>query len=59
MTRLSVNDPNSYSTPETVVVRHADIYWEVDFTNNVLKGNVLLKCEIIAKEIKGIVSAYT
>lgn len=54
--RLSANDPNSYSTPESLIIRHIDIDWEVDFANNLLKGNALLKFEIIANEVNSIVS---
>lgn len=54
--RLSANDPNSYSTPESLIIRHIDIDWEVDFTNKKLKGNALLKFDIISNEIDSIVS---
>ncbi|KAK4308235.1 hypothetical protein Pmani_020082 [Petrolisthes manimaculis] len=42
MSRLSPQDPNSYSRPDQVVVSGIHITWTVDFTQKVLRGAALL-----------------
>lgn len=58
MTRLSKNDPNSFSTPEDVIIKHIDLDWNVNFEKSIINGTALLKFEIIAKSISSIVSTF-
>lgn len=43
--RLSENDPNSFSNPESVVITDIDLHLEVDFTKHILTGHVDLSIE--------------
>lgn len=49
-------DPSSYSQPELVQVKHIDLDWSVNFTENIIAGSATIKFLIIAKTIEQIVS---
>lgn len=50
MGRLGKVDPNSYSEPEKLTLRHADLDWTVDFNRKIITGGVTLKFKILADE---------
>ncbi|XP_031633949.1 uncharacterized protein LOC116347493, partial [Contarinia nasturtii] len=54
MSRLSKGDPSSYSEPENVVTRHTELFWNVDFDNQMISGEAILHFDIVAKEIERI-----
>lgn len=49
-------DPSSFSQPEFVKVKHIDLDWSVNFSENVLAGSATIKFLIISKFIEEIVS---
>lgn len=45
MSRLSPNDPNSYSRPDEVCVTNVHLDWLIDFSSNTISGSVTLNVE--------------
>lgn len=45
MSRLSPNDPNSYSRPDEVCVTNVHLEWLIDFSSNTISGSVTLNAE--------------
>lgn len=58
MSRLSKGDPNSYSEPENIVLKHVDLFWNVDFDKQTISGEAVYHFNIVAKEIERIVSLW-
>ncbi|XP_055386123.1 leukotriene A-4 hydrolase-like [Condylostylus longicornis] len=54
--RLGKIDPNSYSEPEKVVLKHVDLDWTVDFKKHVLIATAIYDFVIIEKSPKGLSS---
>ncbi|XP_055386234.1 uncharacterized protein LOC129615164 [Condylostylus longicornis] len=52
--RLGKIDPNSYSEPEKVVLKHVEIQWVVDFEKRCLIGDVLYEFKVHAPNVTSI-----
>lgn len=40
---------------ENVIIRHVDLFWNIDFKNEIISGEAVLHFDVIAKEIENIV----
>uniref|UniRef100_U5EZH8 Leukotriene A(4) hydrolase n=1 Tax=Corethrella appendiculata TaxID=1370023 RepID=U5EZH8_9DIPT len=52
--RLSKIDPNSFSNPEDVVIKHIDLIWNVNFDKKTLSGVATIHFDILAQSIEKI-----
>jgi len=53
---MDIYDPTSYCDGNSIITKHLNIFWKVDFRKHTLDGNVEIKLQALKNGVKQIVS---